>query len=661
MILGKKRFRRPLIGIVLVFCLLLCTFNLYAGGLPDGVVDNTPPQPESPQRVYYSAKGNSLNAAGAYSLDIGTIYNLRPSTSSTSYLNVYAGTDANGTKVCTWSKDGSKEQKFKLISGSESGTYKLQAVCSSSGRVLDAYSKARPIQSGAQADIWAPSDNTAQNLYIYSNGDGTFRIKLASFSTLGLTAVSTGNNGTIKFNTISSTSPNSNQRWYFEPISSTVRVTGVSLNYSSAPVSVGATKALTATVSPSNATNKSITWTSSNTAVATVSSSGVVTGKAAGTATITVKTADGGYTATCTVTVSNPTVKVTGVTLSPTSPSINVGATKALTATVSPSTATNKSVTWTSSNTAVATVSSSGVVTGKAAGTATITVKTADGGYTATCMVTVTNVTPTNPYAALNWAYFHKNSPLSCDISEKYAGYSGHYGFDVVNSQLGKTLGAEIYPVENGTVRQVGLSLDDGDSDAAGYFIALTLDQKHPITNNNIVVNYMHLRDAPTLAAPNQATGTPGAPVTKGQTILGYVGDTGNVTGPHVHFEISNTGKTFPQSYAGTDNPILYFPNIAFTGKTDATEVNSTASFRATREAISMNIIDISLINQVGRDKVDNWFKNIVKNNPQKQYTINDFREYFKISDTEFKQFVIQKGLSDLYNADKIVSFKSVK
>jgi uncharacterized protein YjdB len=88
------------------------------------------------------------------------------------------------------------------------------------------------------------------------------------------------------------------------------------------------------------------------------------------------------------------TVPVTGVTLSPTSASVAVNATTQLTATVAPSNATNKNVTWSTSNSTIATVSSSGLVTGKAAGSATITVTTQDQGKTATCAVTVTGTPP---------------------------------------------------------------------------------------------------------------------------------------------------------------------------------------------------------------------------------------------------------------------------
>ncbi|MBR4750102.1 MAG: Ig-like domain-containing protein [Abditibacteriota bacterium] len=166
-------------------------------------------------------------------------------------------------------------------------------------------------------------------------------------------------------------------------------VTGVSLNYGSIVPDVGETRTLIATVKPSDAANKQVTWSSSNTTIATVSSSGVVTAKKAGTCTITVKTVDGGFTDTCKVTVTDPVVKVTGVSLNYASLSLDVGDTRTLTATVSPSNATNKQVTWSSSNTAVATVSSSGLVTAKGAGSCTITVKTADSSYTDTCSVTV--------------------------------------------------------------------------------------------------------------------------------------------------------------------------------------------------------------------------------------------------------------------------------
>ena len=147
---------------------------------------------------------------------------------------------------------------------------------------------------------------------------------------------------------------------------------------------MGATETLTATVNPDEAANKNVTWTSSDESVATVVN-GVVTAVKSGTATITVTTEDGGYTDTCTVTV---TIPATGVTLDTTTEKMTVGDEVTLEATVAPENATNKNVTWTSSDETVAIVAN-GVVTAVGAGTATITVTTEDGGFTAECTVTV--------------------------------------------------------------------------------------------------------------------------------------------------------------------------------------------------------------------------------------------------------------------------------
>ena len=171
-----------------------------------------------------------------------------------------------------------------------------------------------------------------------------------------------------------------------------VAVTGVSLNKNATTIAIGANETLTATITPANADNQAVTWSSNNTAIASVDQTGKVTGVSAGTATITVTTQDGNKTATCTVTVPDPSadpVAVTGVSLNKTSTSLTVGASETLTATVAPANATNQAVTWSSNNTAVASVDQNGKVTAVAAGTATITVTTQDGNKTATCTVTV--------------------------------------------------------------------------------------------------------------------------------------------------------------------------------------------------------------------------------------------------------------------------------
>ena len=167
-------------------------------------------------------------------------------------------------------------------------------------------------------------------------------------------------------------------------------VTGVTLNKTSYEMTEGDEFTLTATVNPENATNKNVSWSSSNTSVATVDN-GKVTALTAGTATITVKTEDGNKTATCEVTVNAKVYPVTGVTLDKTSYEMTEGDELTLTATVNPENATNKNVSWSSSNTSVATVSN-GKVTALKAGTTIITVKTDDAGKTATCEVSVREI-----------------------------------------------------------------------------------------------------------------------------------------------------------------------------------------------------------------------------------------------------------------------------
>lgn len=172
-----------------------------------------------------------------------------------------------------------------------------------------------------------------------------------------------------------------------------VPVTGVTVSPATTTLSIGATQQLTPTVAPANATNKTVTYSSNNTSVATVNGSGLVTAIASGSATITVTTQDGAKTATAVITVNSSNVAVTSVSISPASVSLSVGATQQLTPTVLPSNATNKAVSYTSNNTGVATVNGSGLVTGISNGTATITVTTADGNKTSTAAITVSTAT----------------------------------------------------------------------------------------------------------------------------------------------------------------------------------------------------------------------------------------------------------------------------
>lgn len=179
---------------------------------------------------------------------------------------------------------------------------------------------------------------------------------------------------------------------------STVSATGVSISPDSKTLNKGETVQLTATVLPTDATDKTVTWSSSNNDIASVDNKGKVTAVGPGTATITATANDGsGKAASCRITVNEPytppaIVHVTGISLDRETATIKKGSILQLSATVTPSNADDKTVRWESSNTDVATVDDNGKVTAIAPGTATITVTTTDQRKTATCSVTVTDI-----------------------------------------------------------------------------------------------------------------------------------------------------------------------------------------------------------------------------------------------------------------------------
>jgi len=191
-------------------------------------------------------------------------------------------------------------------------------------------------------------------------------------------------------------------------------VTTVTVAPSSASIVAGNNTTLQATVKDANGnvmTGQTITWSTSNTSVATVNSSGVVTGIAAGAATITATCAGKSGTAAITVTAAPPVV--TTVTVAPPTASINVGATVTLTATVKDAQGnvmTGQTITWSSSNTAIATVSSGGVVTGVAAGSATVTATCS--GKTGSSAVTVTSPPPPPPGGTILFQEDFENSNI---------------------------------------------------------------------------------------------------------------------------------------------------------------------------------------------------------------------------------------------------------
>lgn len=165
------------------------------------------------------------------------------------------------------------------------------------------------------------------------------------------------------------------------------KISSIKLSKTSVTFYVGDTYKLKTEIKPESATNKKLSWTTSNKNIVTVSS-GKLTAKKAGTATVTAKSTDGsGKKVSCKVTVKNR--KVTSVDLNKAKATVYLGETLKLKAEISPANATNKKLSWKSSNSKVAAVNSEGKVTAKSSGTATITVTTKDGNKKASCKITV--------------------------------------------------------------------------------------------------------------------------------------------------------------------------------------------------------------------------------------------------------------------------------
>lgn len=217
-------------------------------------------------------------------------------------------------------------------------------------------------------------------------------------------------------------------------------VESVTVSSSTVTVQVDETVQINASVNPSNAP-QGLSYSSSNTSIATVNSSGLVTGKAKGTATVTVtSTSDSSKKATVIVNVTNDPISVTGLNISTTNFTLAKNKTLQVEANVLPINATNKVITYSSNNHQIFTVSNSGLITAHNDGTAIITMQTSDGGFTESRVVTVTSSVSyrqvvgdfsnnlDNSGGAENFTTDFFNNGKSAD------GVAGFGGLDVVSS-----------------------------------------------------------------------------------------------------------------------------------------------------------------------------------------------------------------------------------
>ena len=260
----------------------------------------------------------------------------------------------------------------------------------------------------------------------------------------------------------------------------TIPVMGIKLDKTTLSIGIGDKATVSATITPSDATNKSITWSSANPTIATVSN-GVVSGVATGETTITAKTNDGGYTATVSVEVVSSTIAVTGISLDATALNLEIGEKATVVATVEPEDATNKSVVWSSADKSIATVED-GVVEAIAAGETTITAKTEDGEFTASVPITVAA-----PPVAATGVKLDKSS-LNLEIGEKATVVATVEPEDATNkSVVWSSADESIATVEDGVVEGVAtgettITAKTNDGGFTATIPVKVVNEKIPVT-----------------------------------------------------------------------------------------------------------------------------------------------------------------------------------
>lgn len=268
-----------------------------------------------------------------------------------------------------------------------------------------------------------PANAVNKNINFYSSDSS-----IATVDSNGL--VTAKNEGTV---TITVTTEEGGFKEKCTIVVKRISATGITLNHNEISLIVGQNQALVATITPPNAEDKTIIFSSSNQSVATVNSSGLVTAIGKGTAIITATTRDGNYSVSTTVNVK--TIEVTGISFGVELITIEKGKDLTIEPTISPSNATNKKIRWESSNENIATVSDSGYISTKNEGITVITAITEDGNYKASFTLLVTKK-PNDPLSATAKIshYLHSDSngiTTGVSVTITPQGGSGSYTYNV--------------------------------------------------------------------------------------------------------------------------------------------------------------------------------------------------------------------------------------
>ncbi|MFH6602201.1 Ig-like domain-containing protein [Maribacter algicola] len=289
------------------------------------------------------------------------------------YLGVENNSTSSGASIKTYLNDGSDFMRWRFTSLS---TIAVAGVSLSSGELVlnvgenvDLTALIDPTNASNTGVSWSTSDPNIAAI------DANGRVTAIAEGTVTIT-VTTDDGGFTATREITVSD-------------GIVQVSGVSLASDEVTLAEDETIGFTAIIAPSNATDSSVVWSTSDASIATVDGNGLVTAVSEGTASIMVTTNDGGFSATTVVNVNNNVVHVTGVSVSLATAVLYVGETLSLNATISPANADNGSVVWSTSDENIATVDAEGNVTALSEGSVSITVTTTEGSFTDISEITV--------------------------------------------------------------------------------------------------------------------------------------------------------------------------------------------------------------------------------------------------------------------------------
>ena len=247
--------------------------------------------------------------------------------------------------------------------------------------------------------------------------------------------------------------------------------------------------------------------------------------------------------------------------------------------------------------------------------------------FTLTCNAFA--VSRASAYAGTSWRYFLSNSTTTANktISQDFGGT--HMGIDIPVGE-----GTTAYCVADGIVELAFVKFNDSGkpypSDTVGYGLALKTNTSDPGTKNKLIVTYQHFQSRP--IKNNKTNIATGDSLSKGDTI-GKTGNTGNSTGPHLHFDVSKDGTWWEaNSVSKHVDPKLFYPNV---------EWKYSKSSRTISDCQTLNpdyVMDVAFIDYVGQAAFEEWVS--MTSVTRSVQTVQSFKQYFNITPEIEKQIL---------------------